>query len=261
MRAQMLTAVVLFVTALSPSWGQAVSQPAAPTNVGAPLDQIDAAQAALEAARRLQRDVERLDDERRRLSESVTGVADTGDAYAAQNAELGDTLYALREERAALEGQLAQAAQTRQDILPLLQAMTDALERFIAADIPFDRPRRQARLAEARRDLENPNLPLASRYRSIMTAWRAELDYAFRIRLARERLTLTGGTVLADTLQVGRAAFYYLLPDGSAAGLWNSATGQWDALPDAHRPALQAAMLAARDGDAGAVLQLPVAAP
>ena len=257
MQGQVLTAVALFVAALSPSWGQAVSQPA----VIAPSHQIDAIQAALEASLERQRDVERLDDERRRLGNSVTGISDTGDAYAAQNATLAETLAALREEQDVLEGQLAQATQTRQDILPLLQKMTVALEQFIAADIPFDLPRRRTRLAEARRDVENPNLPLASRYRSIMNAWRAELDYAFRIRIARERLTLPDGAVLADTLQVGRAAFYYLLPDGSAAGLWNSATSQWDALPDTHRPALRAAMLAARDGDDGAVLQLPVAAP
>ena len=257
MQAPVLTTVALVAAALAASWSQAVSQPT-PVAAG---DQIDAVQARLEASRKLQRVVERLDDERRRLGNSVTGIADTGDAYAAQNAQLKRTLKALREERAALEGQLAQAAQTRQDIMPLLREMTDALAQFIATDTPFDLPRRHARLAEARRDVENPNLPLASRYRSIMNAWRAELDYAFRVRVSRERLTLTDGTVLADTLQVGRAAFYYLLPDGSAAGLWNSITGQWDTLPDAHRPALQAAMLAARDGNSSAVLQLPVSAP
>ncbi|MEL7450997.1 MAG: DUF3450 domain-containing protein [Pseudomonadota bacterium] len=261
MRAQVLSAVVLFVAALSPLWGQTNSQPSAPSNAGAPLDQINAVQATLEAARQRQSEVERLDDERRQLSDSVTTIADTGDAYAAQNTQLEDTLAALSAERAVLEGQLAQAAQTRQDILPLLREMTNALERFIASDIPFDLPRRQTRLDEARRDLDNPSLPLASRYRSIMNAWRAELDYAFRIRIARERLTLTDGAVLADTLQVGRAGFYYLLPDGSAAGFWNRTANQWEALPDAQRPALQAAMLAARDGDAGAVLQLPVAVP
>lgn len=226
-----------------------------------PLAQIDDTFALQQTARQQQRTIDALDDESRRLRESLRHLNETGDAYSAQNAQLQAALSEQQREREQLLEQIAAASQTRLQIMPLLNQMLGALDRFISSDIPFDLPQRRQRLDAVRADLERPGVPLAERYRSVMDAWRAELNYAFEIRVSRQRVQLDRGAILADTLRVGRAAYYYLLADASEAGIWHSATATWQTLPKAQTRALAEAMKRSGAVQVDSLLRLPATAP
>lgn len=204
-----------------------------------------------------QRKVDQLDDAARQaLQEYRSAVWETQqlDVYADQLQTLVDRQAT---ELDSLNAQLREVALTEREIMPLMLRMVDALERFIALDLPFLVEERRERVGKLRNLLGDPSESVADRYQQILEAYSVESDYGRGI--GHERKQIDGR--VHDVLRIGRVALYALSLDGSSALRWDRADEAWQAMPDHYARTVRQALRVSRETIAPELFLLPVRAP
>jgi hypothetical protein len=122
----------------------------------------------------------------------------------------------------------------QRQILPLMNRMINALERFIDLDIPFLLDARYERVERLRALMFRSDVTPAEQFRNVLQAWMIEMnDYGLQGDVYTDSIMTPDGAMReVRLLRIGRIALIYLTPDGSQAGAWNKLTGQWERLED-----------------------------
>jgi hypothetical protein len=204
-----------------------------------------------------QRRIDRLDDTEREALQAYRAAVWETQQLNVYREQLQELIDRQADKLSSLENQLEELARTERDIMPLMKRMVDALERFIAMDMPFLQDERQRRVADLRDAMTDPGVSVADRYQAIMEAYAAETDYGRGI--GHERSEIDGQ--VHDLIRIGRVALYALALDGSEAKRWDAATEQWQPLAGHYIPALRKAMRISREVVAPELMMLPVGAP
>lgn len=162
---------------------------------------------------------------------------------------------------ASLKSQLLKLDDTERDITPLMVEMVDTLNEFVGLDLPFKADERVERLEKLTETLDDPELSVASKYRSILDAYKAENDYGRTIGTYREELMSGANPRMVDFVHLGRVALYYQSLDGSETGHWNQEKNSWEELSSRYAAPVRQAIRIAREQSAPQLLSLPVPAP
>lgn len=249
---------------------------AAPDAAQAP-ETLKAASAALDQAVATQADsVEEAAASQARVDESREQTRELLATFRNRSRELEsltryndhvERMLASQEQRIAdTEDDLAAAALTERELIPLLERMVESLRRFVVLDLPFERAEREAQLEALAAVIDDPEVTSAEKLRRILAAYRRELDYgrnlaAYRIPLPASssagKLPSTADAPTVDLLRVGRVALFYQSLDGRRLGIWDPAQGEWKALPARWRQPLAKALRVARKQSAPDILTLP----
>jgi hypothetical protein len=249
--------------------------------IAAQADAVDEALASQARVEETRRETEAMLAElrnRRRELEGLTRYHDHVERMiAAQTRSIADT-----------EAELATAAVTERELIPLLERMVESLRHFVALDLPFERGVREARVRALAAVIDDPELAAAEKLRRILVAYRAEMDYGRTLAAYRGLLPAARpGPVVpspdasitpssppsavrpperlddaptVDLLRIGRVALFYRSLDGRRLGLWDQAQGDWVALPARWRQPLAKALRVARKQSAPELLTLPLPA-
>lgn len=118
----------------------------------------------------------------------------------------------------------------RQNIVPLMFNMLDALAQFVALDLPFNLDVRQMRIKQLKETLNSADVTLAEKYRMILDAYRIEQAYGNSINMTTGRLTVNGKDRLVNYLNVGRVALYAQSLDHQLAWIYHAKTKSWQPL-------------------------------
>lgn len=224
-------------------------------------DSLEVVSATNRSAAESQEKIDRLSRETRALLEEYRRLQDGTEYQAAYTREL-EELEAVQQQRIAdLREQIAQARITRQRIVPLMRSMADALERFVALDLPFRQEERLAAVLTLKQRLQQPDLALAARFRLLLEAYQVEQGYGGSIEAWRDVLNRDGEQRSVDYLRLGRVALYYQTLDGSASGYWHAGEERWETLDPRYNRALSQALHVARNLNAPQLLTLPMLTP
>ena len=247
---------------------QSIARLAAAAALGAPMQSAAAdwqalnrvAEAGIAQQQTAQRQIEALDDQaqedyaeyRRQLAhlEDLRVYAEQLDALAAQQQTRLDDL----------QRQIEQAAHLDRKIVPLMEDMHEALGSLLGQDIPFLQAERAERLQRLRGILDNPELSMAVRFRSMYEALQIELDYGRTLEAYEDTLDLDGAPRAATVLRVGRVALYALSADRRRGFRWDRAGARW-VREDGIASDLHRAVRMARKQIAPDLLTLPMDAP
>ncbi len=204
--------------------------------------------------------IDAADDESRAMLEELRGLEAETRRLRQESDRLAPGLATRSERLDRREAALDALADTREALPELQEALIERLDAWVAADLPFLREQRQARVTALEASLVDPDLDDAERLERILAAWRAELDYGREMDAWRGYLD---GEVRreVDFLRLGRVGFYYLTPDGRQGGVWLAEQGNWVALDDAERRQVRQGLRMARDQRAPELLRLPVSQP
>ncbi|HZP13001.1 MAG TPA: DUF3450 domain-containing protein [Nevskiaceae bacterium] len=215
---------------------------------------IDATAQTNQANKASQQRINQLDDQTRAALEKYRNAlvqAQQLTAYAAQMEKLAQAQDA---ERANLEKQLGEVDVTARELLPLLGHMVDSLEKFVGLDLPFLKAERNERIAALRKMMDDPDSPLAEKYRRVLEAYTIEAEYGRTLGAERGQV----GDRQADLLRVGRAALFYLTLDGDEAGRWDAKANKWEVLPGKYRKEIRRGLKIARETAAPDFINLPM---
>ncbi len=234
-----------------------VSTPQA-ADVKASLDVVSSTNSSAAAS---QKKIDELSGQSRTLLEEYRRLQDGVEYQAAYTRELEDLQQAQQMQIEDLQTQIAQAAITRQRIVPLMRSMADALEKFVVLDLPFHHEERINGVLQLKRRLNQADLSVSAKFRLLLEAYQLEQGYGSNIEAWRGPLQWQGEKLSVEYLRVGRVALYFQSLDGASSGVWDAEQEQWLALDSGFDRELAQALRVARNQVAPQLLQLPMKAP
>jgi hypothetical protein len=137
------------------------------------------------------------------------------------NRQLREVIVSQNEELESLQRQIDSVEEVGRAVTPLMLKMIDALDKFVALDIPFLATERKARVDQLRILMRRSDVADAERYRRILEAYQIENDYGRTIDATPGTIDKNGAEVPVDFLRVGRIALMYQTRDGTEVGAWN----------------------------------------
>jgi hypothetical protein len=196
------------------------------------VEEAAASQARVDETREHTQELLAMFRNRSRELESLTRYNDHVERMlGAQDQRIADT-----------EQDLAVAALTERELIPLLERMVESLRRFVALDLPFERAEREAQLEALAAVIDDPAVASAEKFRRILAAYRRELDYGRNLAAYRAPLPAAPqrppqpperAPNQAPTAEADRA------PDGAPSEPSAQPSGEPPAPPQAERPTEQ----------------------
>jgi hypothetical protein len=176
------------------------------------------------------------------------------------NRQLDALIVAQESERASLVEQMDRVELVSREVTPLMLRMIDALDSFVALDVPFLEEERETRILDLRKLMHRADVTEAEKYRRLMEAYQIENEYGRTIEAYRSTLTKTDRELTVNFLRVGRIALVYQALDESEAGVWNQELRRWELLDSSFRTAIRQGLRIARKQAAPDLILLPLLA-
>jgi hypothetical protein len=224
-------------------------------------DSLDVVSGTNRSAVASQKKIDDLSVDTRTLLEEYRRLQDGVEYQAAYNRELEDQEQAQRIQIEDLQQQIAQAAITRQRIVPLMRSMADALEKFVVLDLPFHHEERINGVLLLKRRLNQADLSVSAKFRLLLEAYQLEQGYGSNIEAWRGPLQWQGEELSVEYLRIGRVALYFQSLDSESSGYWSAEQEQWLPLEAEFNRDVAEALRVARNQVAPQLLQLPMKAP
>jgi len=182
------------------------------------------------------------------------------EALQAYNGQLEKLLASQDRESVSLREQIESVTVIGREVTPLMLRMVDAIEDFVALDVPFLLDERRERVASLKALMDRADVTNAEKYRRILEAYQIENDFGRTIEAYRGSLEANGETKTVDYLRVGRVILLYQSLDGQEVGAWSQKDRAWQSLDGGYRPAIRQGLRIARKQAAPDLLKLPVPA-
>ncbi|MEJ2514306.1 MAG: DUF3450 domain-containing protein [Gammaproteobacteria bacterium] len=242
-------ALLLALTA-APAWSQSGLEPA----IQAGKQRIRAAQAAQDQIDALSDEIRSSVDEYRALQKEIEGL----EIYTAQ---LSRQIESQQEEVGQLEESIDNVTLVERQITPLMLRMIDALEQFVALDMPFLQDERRARVGGLQELVDRADVTVAEKFRNVLEAYLQELEYGRTIEAWRGTVQVNGGQQEVDLLRIGRVGMFYRSLDGRTGGVWDANTRDWIDADAGTRIQIDRGLRIARQQAAPDLLRLPFETP
>lgn len=205
-----------------------------------------------------QKEQEQWDAQRAKLAAEYDRLMAENEILEAENKRLSDASATLGQVIDQLEQEKAQTRQVREELLPFLAKVQADLTRFVADDIPFLPEERRIRLEKLAALMDDPELPVAEKFRKTMEALSIEAEYGNTIEVYHDRILLGDQQVSGQIFRLGRISLYYLSLDGREAGVFDVGEQQWRILDDRFVPQVAAAVEIALKRRTAGILDLPL---
>ena len=207
-----------------------------------------------------QRRIDSLSDETETLFSRYSATLKQIDSLRVFNAQMRELIASQEAELASLNDQLERVASVGRSVTPLMIRMIDAVEDFVALDVPFLIDERKARVAELRKLMNRADVTNAEKYRQIMEAYQIENEYGRTIEAYRSSLQIGDREVTVDFLRFGRIALVYQSLDEADTGVWDQVNRTWQPLDSSWRSSIRQGLRIARKQAAPDLIRLPLPA-
>lgn len=219
---------------------------------------VDEVNEANKIAQASQQTVDKVAEETSRIFNDYRAVLKTNAGLRAYNAQQQRVIDKQVEEIAKIENSIGQIDEIKRQITPLMLEMIQNLDEFIDADVPFLLTERKERIDSLREVMDNPNVSDPERFRVVLEAYKAEVQYG-RTLFAYEDALEDGRIV--NFVRLGRVGFYYQTKDTTETAAWNPETNSWDTLSSDYTGAIRQLIRMALRRTQSDVSVLPVSAP
>ena len=176
------------------------------------------------------------------------------------NRQLEEQVRSQEEEIASIQRQLVEIDTTNRQVQPLMQQMVDTLARFVDLDVPFLLEVRTARVQNLKDIMGRADVSTSEKYRLILEAYQAELDYGQTIEAYEGRLGTGADARTVEFARLGRVSLVYRTLDGVETGYWDANQKAW-VVDASYHDAVEEALRVAKDDGPRDILIVPVRAP
>ncbi|MDY6829840.1 MAG: DUF3450 domain-containing protein [Pseudomonadota bacterium] len=208
-----------------------------------------------------QQQLEKMDQERRGLVQEYSRVNKEIDGLEVYVAQLDRQLQSQRDEMDNLNQSIEEATLIERQIMPLMLKMIDALDQFVALDVPFLQGERTARVEHLQALVDRADVTAAEKFRNIHEAYLTEMEYGRTIEAYRGELETAGGAQEVEFLRIGRIGLFYQSLDGTDLGAWDAKAASWAPLDRSYRSQLDRGLRIAREQAAPDLIKLPLPTP
>ncbi len=207
-----------------------------------------------------QKDIDRLADATRTDLTTYEQVLNEIEQVREYNEQIEKFIIGQQEQMTSLQEQMETIDVTEKGVIPLMNEMIDALEKFIEYDLPFRLETRLEKVGKLRNLMISPKVSNGERYRRILVAYQEELNYGSKFVTYSGDLPVEGEEIEVDFLHVGRVLLVFLTLDGSEAGYFNRETGNFEYLDSEYIQSIRSAIKIARNQASPDLIKLPIPA-
>ncbi len=227
------------------------------------VDQLTAREKArIEEGQKAQKKIEKIDDQAADLLSEYKTELKVVEGLKVYNQLLQKQLNNQMKEMDNLRESIRNVSVIERQIVPLMIRMVDALEDFIALDVPFLMEERTKRVKRLREILERADVTNAEKFRRVIEAYQIENDYGRTLETYKGSIDNNGKTLEVEFLRVGRVVLAYQTSSGDLTGAWDQQNRKWVELPPAeYKKAIRKGLEIASKQTAPDLIVLPVSAP
>lgn len=219
---------------------------------------IDTENRITRQAAQTQEQINQVDEQTQQLISEYRQVLSETESLRRYNEQMQRVVNNQEEEIVSINEQLEGLEQTNRDVVPLMIEMAETLEQLVRADVPFRLDERVERSENVVDTLDRSDITNSEKYRLIIEAYQAELEYGRTMEAYRSALP-DGQQV--EFLRVGRTLLFWQSLDGATTGWWNPNTRAFEQLSDSYRLPVSDGLAIARNQVAPDLIPLPVPAP
>lgn len=146
-------------------------------------------------------------------------------------------------------------------IVPLMNKMLSALDKFIRADLPFQLDERLESVGLLQALMVDASASTSDRFRNIMDIYTVEAEYGNTYEAYPAIQMINGVETPVDNLRIGRLSLYSQTKDQQTSYMWDRATSAWVELPGSTNRNIRTAIKVAAKTVAPELLSLPISAP
>ncbi|HIL38945.1 MAG: DUF3450 domain-containing protein [Methylococcales bacterium] len=213
-----------------------------------------------QAAAQSQKKIDKVSERTKVLLDEYRTVSHQIESLLVYNQHLRDLIESQRLEMDSIKQQLKEIEVTQREIVPLMLAMLDNLQKFVTLDLPFLTEERNQRVAELKKIMIRADVTNAEKYRRILEAYQIENEYGNTIEAYRTHINLNGKNSAVECLRLGRVSLYYQRLDGSETGYWDKESSRWKQLDSRYNSVILEGLRIARKEAAPNLLTLPIPA-
>lgn len=204
--------------------------------------------------------IDKLSDETDSLVAKYRSTLQETEALDTYNNQLRVLLESQQKEIASLREQIDRVTAVGREVIPLMLRMIDALDNFIAVDLPFLPEERRERVTDLRALMDRADVTISEKYRRVLEAYQIENEFGRTIEAYRGTLAAEGAPRTVDYLRIGRNALLYQTIDGRESGMWNQDSQSWTVLGDRYRLPIRQGLRMARKQEAPDMILVPLRA-
>lgn len=219
---------------------------------------IDTENRITRQAAQAQQQINQVDEETQQLIDEYRRVISETESLRQYNEQMQRVVNNQVEEIESINEQLDGLEQTNRDVVPLMIEMAETFGQLVRADLPFRLEERVNRAGNIVDLLDRSDITNSEKYRLIIEAYQAELEYGRTMEAYRGALP-DGQQV--EFLRVGRTLLFWQSLDGRTTGWWNPNSRQFEQLEDRYRLPVSDGLAIARNQVAPDLVRLPVPAP
>lgn len=214
-----------------------------------------------EAAAASQQRIDEIADETDSLLSEYRTTLKQIESIDVYNTQMRDLITSQKRELTSLQSQLDRVEEVGRSVTPLMLRMIDAVEKFVALDVPFLIEERTENVQELHSVMSRADVTTAEKFRQIMEVYLNENEYGRTIEAYRATLDIDGRETTVDFLRFGRIALVYQSLDESQSGVWSQDKRDWVKLGDEYRSAIRQGLKIARKQVAPDLIRLPLPKP
>ncbi len=232
-----------------------LSQPASAQSLN---NVSEVAQAATSDGQASQARIDKLDDETDELTRTYRAALKQLASLREYNAQMEKLIKAQKAEMVSIRQQIEDVTNVDRTIVPLMFRMIDALEQFVALDVPFLINERRARVQNLRDLMDRSDANPAEKYRKILEAYEIENEYGRTIEAYEGQMEINGEERTVAFLRIGRVALIYQTLDADESGAWSHNDKGFTDLDGDFDTELRSALRIAKQQAAPDLLVVPV---
>ena len=232
-----------------------LSQPASAQSLN---NVSEVAQAATSDGQASQARIDKLDDETDELTRTYRAALKQLASLREYNAQMEKLIKAQKAEMVSIRQQIEDVTNVDRTIVPLMFRMIDALEQFVALDVPFLINERRARVQNLRDLMDRSDANPAEKYRKILEAYEIENEYGRTIEAYEGQMEINGEERTVAFLRIGRVALIYQTLDADESGAWSQKDKGFNDLDGDFDTELRSALRIAKQQAAPDLLVVPV---
>lgn len=177
------------------------------------------------------------------------------------NDQLTKQLAAQRKANNDIRASIEDSKNLEPQIVPLMNKMLSALEKFVRADLPFHLEQRLESIGALQALMVDSTASASDRFRNIMDIYAVESEYGSTYEAYPSTQMIDGVETPVDTLRVGRLALYSQTKDQNTSYMWDRASKGWVELSSGMNRDIRTAIKVAAKTVAPELLSLPISAP
>jgi hypothetical protein len=234
-------------------------------------DEVDGGKQALEEmvevrsegndeAATVQKRIDTVSDQTDELLSQYRTTLKQIDSIDTYNAQIRKLIDAQQVEIDSLKDQVGRVQGVGRSVTPLMLRMVEAMEKFVALDVPFLIDERTERVEELRSLMGRADVTTPEKFRSVMEAYQIESEYGRTIEAYRASLEVDGRETTVDFMRFGRIALVYQSLDETQRGMWSQTKKTWIPLDTGYQSAIRQGLRIARKQAAPDLIRLPLPA-